>query len=155
MDDFSSRFKKIDVGEFGFSEEVMKQFELERQKINNYTPYVSYMGIDTKNMTIPADEHKKKEKEYWEESLKILKSIETNTASLVTLVDLINQGNDEIAEIIRDLIELAKQKDKEQAESGFKRLMKRITDIQSSADTIIKLAGLAQTIYFALQQILT
>lgn len=93
--------------------------------------------------------HREEEKMYWEQSLGLLKSIEVNTANLGTLVDLISTSNekqDEIIKIITELLELAKETDKNKAVSKYKQIMGRIGDIANNADALVKLYGFGQLI---------
>ena len=113
------------------------------------------MGLDFSNikpqqhfinpkMDIPINTHKEEEKIYWEESLRLLKNIEINTANLSTLVDLISSSNDrqdEIISIITELLSVAKETDKEKALSKYRRIMNKINEFSGDADLLIKLSS--------------
>lgn len=102
----------------------------------------------------PIVNHRQEEKMYWEQSLSLLKNIETNTANFGTLVDLIAKGNekqDEIIKLISEFLEIAKESDKYVAETKYSKAMKKIGDIANNADTMVKLYGFGQMIGTILQ----
>lgn len=91
-----------------------------------------------------------KSQEYQQQCLKILESINQNTANLYTLVDLISKSNDqqdELIEIVSEILSIAKSKEKKEAESLFKKVMTKINDSVDTTESIIKLVGWATTIY--------
>lgn len=99
---------------------------------------------------IPIREHLEKTEEYQERSLEVLKSIEENTANLSSIVDLINHSNenqDQIIEIITETLSIAKAKNKEEADSLFKKVSEKITSTTDTVDAAIKLWGWATTVY--------
>ncbi len=105
---------------------------------------------DYSKMTFPAQEHREEEKMYWEESLRILKSIEYNTANLAALVDLINKNNeqqDEIIKYIIEILEIAKSKTKVDAESKFMKVMNKIVGLNKNVEAVQKLTAFANTLY--------
>lgn len=91
-----------------------------------------------------------KTQEYQQKSLEILQSINENTANLYTMVELISQSNekqDELISLLSEILALAKAKNKEEAESLFKKIMGKINDTAENVDTMIKIVGWATTIY--------
>lgn len=109
------------------------------------TPEIQKINFDNS----PIVNHREEEKMYWEESLNLLKNIEVNTANLGTLVDLINNSNekqDEIIQIITELLEIAKETNKNEAESKYRQVMNRIGQIADDADALVKLYGFGQLI---------
>lgn len=99
---------------------------------------------------IPLAEHIERTEEYQARSLEMLESINTNTANLYTLVDLISKSNekqDEMIGVITDILSIAKAKEKREAESLLKKAMTKINDTVETADSIVKLVGWASMIY--------
>ena len=91
-----------------------------------------------------------KTQEYQQKSLKVLQSINENTANLYTMVELINQNNekqDELIALMIEILSLAKAKDKAEADTLFKRIMVKINDTAGSVDSMIKIMGWATTVY--------
>lgn len=105
---------------------------------------------DYSNLTFPAQEHREEEKMYWEESLNLLKLIESNTANLAMLVDLISKNNenqDEIIGILSEVLEIAKAKNKEEADNLYRKIMKKATTFTKDVEAIQKLTVFAGTVY--------
>ena len=99
---------------------------------------------------IPLAEHIEKTEEYQTRSLEMLQSISENTANLYTIVDLINKSKerqDELLDILSEILAIAKAKEKNEAETLFKRVMTKINESVKTADSIVKLVGWATTIY--------
>lgn len=100
--------------------------------------------------TIPFSDHIEKTEKYQEKSLEILESIKENTANLSMLVEMINQSNDkqdELLEIMTEILAIAKEKEKKEAESKLKMVMNKITNTVDNADSIIKLLNWAMLVY--------
>ena len=100
--------------------------------------------------TIPFSDHIEKTEKYQEKSLEILESIKENTANLSMLVEMINQSNDkqdDLLEIMTEILAIAKEKEKKEAESKLKMVMNKITNTVDNADAIIKLLNWAMLVY--------
>lgn len=139
-----NKFDFNSLANVGISNYLKDTDILSRQMQNLNIPQPDYSKL-----TFPAQEHNKEEKMYWEESLNLLKSIETNTANLATLVDLISSNNekqDEIISIITDLFNIAKETNKEEALSKYRKVMNRINDFAGDADLLIKLSNYGASI---------
>ena len=99
---------------------------------------------------IPLREHIERTEDYQTHCLEILQSIEANTAYLYTLVDLISKSNDkqdELLAILSEIMAIAKAKDKHNAESRFRKVVKRMSDTVKAGETVGKLFSFALTIY--------
>jgi hypothetical protein len=133
------------LGNLDISKYINEADVLSRQMQNINIP-----KIDHSKLTFPAQEHREEEKMYWEESLRILKSIEYNTANLAVLVDLINKNNeqqDEIIKYIIEILEIAKSKTKVDAESKFMKVMNKIVGLNKNVEAVQKLSAFANTLY--------
>ena len=153
MDD---KYKPIDPDSpFGQMMEKFKNLDL--SKMASVYPTMNYDFINRQaRENIPEIEpiipegYFEKSQEYQQQSLETLKSINQNTANLYTLVDLISKSNekqDEVIGIVSEILAIAKAKEKKEAESLFKKVMTKINDSVETADSVIKLAGWAATIY--------
>lgn len=134
------KFKNIDISR------LMPSYTLPDYDFINRQLQENIQDIDP----IIPEGYFKKTQEYQEESLEMLKSINTNTANLYTLVDLISNANDkqdELIGLISKILTIAKAKDKEEAESLFKKVMGKINETVKSADSMIKIMGWATSIY--------
>ena len=86
------------------------------------------------------------------DSLEVLKQIEMNTAYLKDIVELLDTNNEhqkELNEMVQSILSIAKAPDKEEAQSRYKSVMKKIGDfatISSSALNDVKLSSLASTV---------
>lgn len=86
------------------------------------------------------------------DSLEVLKRIEMNTAYLKDIVDLLNTNNEhqkELNKLVTSILDIAKSPDKEEAQSRYRHIMKKIGDfsaVTSSALNVIKLSSLAATV---------
>lgn len=118
-----------------------------RKAIESYVP----------ERIIPED-YFEKTQEYQQKSLEVLQSINENTANLYTIVELISQTNekqDELIALIAEILTLAKAKSKTEADSLFKSIMTKINETVDSADSLIKIAGWAMTVYQMVQPMLS
>ncbi len=100
--------------------------------------------------SIIPDGYFEKTQEYQQKSLEVLQSINENTANLYTMVELISRSNDkqdELISLITEVFSLAKAKNKEEADTMFKKIMGKINDTADSVDSIIKIVGWATTVY--------
>ena len=98
----------------------------------------------------PYLEHMEKTEQYQSESLKILESIKQNTANLYTLVDLINRSNeqqDALIGLIAEIMAISKAKNKEEADSFFRKTMDKASKTIKDGETLYKIAGYAMTVY--------
>lgn len=101
---------------------------------------------------IPLREHIEKTEQYQADSLKILESINQNTANLYTLVDLINKNNeqqDELISLISEIMAISKAKNKKEADSLFRKVMDKTNTIIKDGETLYKIVGYATTVYSA------
>ena len=99
---------------------------------------------------IIPDGYFEKTQEYQKKSLEILQSINENTANLYTMVELISQSNekqDELISLMTEILSLAKAKNKEEADTLFKKIMSKINDTADSVESMIKIVGWATTVY--------
>lgn len=98
----------------------------------------------------PVGKHMEGEKLYWEQSLMILNEIQVNTANLATIVDLINKNNekqDEIIGILSEVLEIAKVKNREEADNLYRKIMNKIVTFTKDVEAIQKLSVFAGTVY--------
>lgn len=137
---FEKAVKKIN--EYRFPDLGIDKFE---KVLNN--------GIKVEDISSPRPkEYFEKTQKYQEESLKILKSIEVNTANLNTLVELINNANDKQDDLIglyAEMLVIAKAKNKKEAESLFKKVKSKIEESVNDVDSFLKIFGWASAIYQA------
>ena len=94
---------------------------------------------------------------YQNEMLRTLHAIESNTANLYTLVELISKSNeqqDELIEIIAEILSIAKAKSKKESEVTFTKVMSKITQTVKDAETIVKLTGYATAVYQMAQPVI-
>ena len=125
---------------------VLKNVDL----TTSYMPSVNIPEVDFSKITFPAQEHREEEKMYWEQSINLLKSIELNTANLAMIVDLINKNNekqDEIIAILSEVLEIAKAKNKEEADNLYRKTMNKVITFTKDVEAIQKLSVFAGTMY--------
>lgn len=83
------------------------------------------------------------------DSLKVLKEIKMNTDYLRGIVDLLNVNNThqkELNEMVQSILNIAKSTDKEEANTRYRSVMKKIGDfaaVTSSTVNVVKLSSLA------------
>jgi len=85
-----------------------------------------------------------------QESLRVLQNIEENTANLYNIVDLIQKSHeqqDEIISIITEILTIATAKNKEEAQSMYRKVMDRITQTIDDVETLAKIAGYAAIVW--------
>lgn len=96
--------------------------------------------------------------QYKVDMLDTLKNIEKNTAVLNELVLLVRTSNlqqESLTELVSELLEIAKAKNKEEAGSRYKKAMKRISDVVHDAESITKMASIAGQLYNTVLKILS
>lgn len=134
LDQMKEAVKNVNMDDFGKVTMNMRLETPEIPKINNSL----------------VEEHMEKTEQYHEKSLKILESINANTANIYSIVELIRASNDkqdELIAILKDILMIAKARDKEEADSSFKKVVERINVGVDTADSMIKILGWATTIY--------
>lgn len=86
------------------------------------------------------------------ESLEVLRRIEMNTEYLKDIVGLLSTSNEhqeQLNILVHDVLAIAKAPDKEEAQSRYRSVMKKIGDfstVTTSALNIVKLSTLAGTV---------
>lgn len=101
------------------------------------------------------EEKQRKEEKYKNDVLNALNRIIDNTANLTAVVQLLHENNekqDEIFEIITDIMSIAKEKTKQDAETVYRRVLNRINSFTGDIETITKLLGYATTAYTVISQ---
>lgn len=99
---------------------------------------------------IPIREHMEAMENYQARSLEVLQAIEENTANLYTLVELINKSNDmqdDLLAILSEVMEIAKAKDKNDADSRYEKVMKKMTTLFKAGEVLSNFTGIAKFIY--------
>jgi len=106
---------------------------------------------------IPIREHIERTEQYQRDSIKILESIQQNTANLYTLVDLINKNNeqqDELIGLISEIMTISKAKNKEEADSLFRNVLANANKIITDGETLFKIVSYATSVYGAVNTML-
>lgn len=94
------------------------------------------------------------EAEYNASVLNTLIKIENNTANLTALIELIKDNNErqeEILNVIMDLLSVAKETNKENAQNKYRKIMNKISDFSNDFETFMKLTTFATTVHGVLQ----
>lgn len=99
------------------------------------------------------EEEQQSELDYRESILNSLQGIEKNTALLTEMTLLLQKSNDKQDEmflLIVEIMEIMKSANKEEADSKFTVVTKKITAFTDTASTMQSLIGMATTVYNAL-----
>lgn len=91
-----------------------------------------------------------KQLEYQQKSLEILQSINQNTANLYTIVDLLHTNNEkqeQILGIFRESLAIATAKNKKEADSIYRQIIKKINETVENVDNAIKIINWTTTVY--------
>jgi|GEM_PF-4868517 len=110
----------------------------------------------SEEMAREREENERKETEFREAVVSALKGIEKNTALLTEMTLLLQKSNDkqdEIFNLMVEILEIMKSSNKEEAESKYSTVMKKITTITDNANTIQSLVGMANTVFNAYQSL--
>lgn len=100
------------------------------------------------------EEELEREEEYKQQVLDALLGIEKNTANIAQLVTLIQSNNDKQDEIIlllKEVFEIGKAQNLEEAESKYRQIMRKISNFEGDVATVQSLTGFANTTFSALQ----
>lgn len=96
---------------------------------------------------------KRKQEEYQQAVIRSLQGIEKNTAILTEMTTLLQKNGErqeEIFAIMIEIMEIMKSSNKEEAETKFAAVTRKITTFTENAGTVTSLIGMAQTVYNAL-----
>lgn len=99
----------------------------------------------------------RKEEEYKQAVLNTLQGIENNTASLAEISVLIRENTEkqkEVYEIITEILAMNLIEQKKEADNTYRKVMKKITNLNSDVNTIQKLTSMANNIYNQIQTFL-
>ena len=116
-------------------------------------PEPIYMGSnrDVEHQIIKSRQENEK---YQNEIIRILSSIESNTANLYSLVDLVSKSNeqqDELIAIFADVMSIAKASNKDEAKSLYGQTIGKITKVVKDAEALAKLLPFATTVFEAVK----
>ena len=109
-------------------------------------------AIEPQIRELESDARAKREENevYQNEILRALRAIESNTANLYVILELISRSTeqqDELIEIFAEVLSIAKAKDKKEAESIYRKVMGKISQTVNDAETLAKVAGYATVVY--------
>lgn len=139
MEEFEEKIKSM-MGNIN-----LEQSEAMIKNANFYKNLYPILPMDNVDYNKVADEIAN----YKSDILETLKNIESNTSSLKTIVDLLqdsNENQEDMLKIIIEILELTKL-DKNAAEGKFKKIIGGITQATNSADTMMKLFSILVTVY--------
>ncbi len=128
----------------------VKSIEEISKELQTYSLYDSDM-LDEINKE-SQQEYDKRET-YIHDIIDTLKQIQNNTANLTTIVTLINKSNenqDELIEVITELLSIAKETNKKEAESKYRQILNKISKFNGDIKTIQTLTTLANAIITAI-----
>jgi Zn-dependent M32 family carboxypeptidase len=111
----------------------------------------------SQSMSIVAHSHEMK-MQYDQEVLKTLKNIERNTAGLNDVIPLLVrsvENQETIAELLKESIDIAASKTKEEAESKWRKVMDKANQLTADFETIKAIQGFATTVMELVQKIFT
>nr|WP_278430340.1 hypothetical protein [Brevibacillus laterosporus] len=100
---------------------------------------------------IKALEERNKEENEWKQRVLIAsEKTAENTSFIFDALVLIREGNqkqDEIFDLLVEMLSIAKSQTKEEAESKFTKVMRKINNLSTTAESIEKLTKHANTIW--------
>lgn len=99
---------------------------------------------------------REREEDYKQQVLDALLGIEKNTANIAQLVTLIQSNNDkqdEIIQLLKEVFEMGKAQNLEEAESKYRQIMRKISNFEGDVATLQSLTGFANTTFSALQNL--
>lgn len=85
--------------------------------------------------------------------LEVLKSIEKNTASIESLVELMRSNNENqevISELLDDMKALASAQNKDEADNWYKKIITKASNMISDVETMQKIIAWGSTLYTVL-----
>ncbi|MED0671734.1 hypothetical protein P4S95_16275 [Aneurinibacillus aneurinilyticus] len=99
----------------------------------------------------------RREEEYKQNVLNALLGIEKNTANLAEIVTLIHTNTDkqdEIIELIKEMLEITKAKNQQEAESAYREVMRKVNQYSGDIETMQKLYGFGTMIWNVIKPML-
>lgn len=120
--------------------------------------YLDFSHLEEAMEEINRDKEEKEQRdlEYKESVLNSLHGIEKNTALLTEMTLLLQRSNDkqdEIFKLIVEIMEIMKSTDKEEAESKYRTVMKKIGEFTGDFSTVQSLYGMGQAVFNAYQSL--
>ena len=147
----SNNLNNLDLA--GFQASINKAAEMAQSIEFMPSPSVAYAKMQLEEQ----QEANRIAEEYQQESLKILRAIEQNTANLYTLVDLISKNNEqqeELIALITEVLSIATAKTKGEAETKYRAVMDKITKTVKDVEAMNKMVGYATTVWTLAQPII-
>ncbi len=133
------------------------QIQMPKIEIPDLGDFTRQFEASTRELNAAVEEAAEAREAYKNEILRSLHAIESNTANLYTIVDLINKSNeqqDELIAILVEILSIAKAKSKEDAASAFAKVMAKITQVVKDGETLAKVAGYAMAVYQMVQPLI-
>lgn len=130
---------------FGDRDKRIKQMNDEWDKARSMVPHLEPIKFPDAKLSDKASKATL-------ESLEVLRRIEMNTEYLKDIVGLLSTSNEhqeQLNGLVYDVLAIAKSPDKEEAQSRYRSVMKKIGDfstVTTSALNIAKLSSLASTV---------
>ncbi|WP_077304002.1 hypothetical protein [Terribacillus halophilus] len=132
-----------------------KQVEQDRKAM--FEQLEKNMNVINEEITQEREEKERVETEYREAVVSALQGIEKNTALLTDMTLLLQKNNEKQEEIFAlfvEILEIMKSSNKEEAESKFTAVMKKIAAVSDGVNGASSLFTMAQTVYTACQAML-
>jgi Zn-dependent M32 family carboxypeptidase len=143
---------KIKSMDFGNMKKDMPKLDIALESISNQV-----MSQLSQSMSIAARSSEMK-MQYDQEVLKTLKNIERNTAGLNDVIPLLVrsvENQETIAELLKESIDIAASKTKEEAESKWRKVMDKANQLTADFETIKAIQGFANTVMELAQKMFT
>ncbi|AKS37404.1 hypothetical protein NP92_02790 [Anoxybacillus gonensis] len=138
--------------------EGIKSIEVPKIKLDlpYIEPRVQSTIISIKEIEKAFKKKQEKEEEYKKDLLQTLKNIEANTVGLSEIVPLLSKSNEsqeKIAELLKESLDIAASKSKEEAENKWRAIMNKANQLTTDVETIQKIHGFANTILSLFQNL--
>ncbi|MCM1564798.1 MAG: hypothetical protein NC238_02365 [Dehalobacter sp.] len=138
----------MDFSDFKMPKIELQKLEIPRLELN--TNLMNTINDSMREREEAITREKQEEREHREAVLAALQGIEKNTSGISELILLVSKNDekqDEIFDLLVEVLSIAKAKDKEEAESIYRKVMKKIGDFSGDIETIQKLFGWAGIIF--------
>lgn len=164
MDD---NFKKISQSQERIKE-MFKDLNLSERLKFTYPESLNYQISDQFNATVnhmkeiqqqiaeQKEREKQEELEYRKAVLNALQGIEKNTAFLSEVTLLLQKNiekQDELFQLLVEIMEIMKSRTNEEAESKYRKVMRKIGEFAGDIGTIQTLYGIGQAVFNAFQSL--
>lgn len=145
-DDFKSRLPSL-----------AERIELKVPRSQIQDEYFDNFGKYQEEIQRRREHESLEKKQYEKETLETLKKIEKNTGDLSQIIDLLQTSTarqEEVLSLLTEIHKIAISKSEEEADSRYREIMRKITELEEDVTAVDTLLGYAKMVWYGVKSIL-